>query len=60
MDSISKAKSWFLKNITKKVTRDKAGQEKEMVPISILDKKREIQLRKSRSLEDNRILETAS
>lgn len=44
MDSISKAKSWFLKNITKKVTRDKAGQEKEMVSISILDKKREIQL----------------
>lgn len=44
MDSISKTKSWFLKNITKKVTRHKAGQEKEMVPISILDKKREIQL----------------
>ena len=46
MDSISKAKSWFLKKITEKVTRDKAGQEKEMVPISILDKKSEIQLQK--------------
>lgn len=38
MNSISKAKSWFLKKMTKEVTRDQVttDQEKEMVPLLFL------------------------